>query len=110
MLSSSAGRQSSAQPRLSTTARVPISRESEDKSQPSISFNISKKEIYTPLNGFKSLQRRLRSNYKVGLFKEEMNLPKLIDTNLLVFGAPCEKFSTAEVSGFNPVLGVEGVS
>lgn len=30
-------------------------------------------------------------------YKEEMNAAKLVDTNLLIFGAPREKFSMAEV-------------
>jgi hypothetical protein len=87
------------QPRnyASGTGLNSIAKDLDDKLMPVISFNICKKERYTPSNGFKSLQRRLRGSYRVGLFKEEMNLAKLIDTNLLVFGAPCEKFSTAEV-------------
>ena len=72
--------------------------ETDDRSlTPSISFNISKKETYTPSNGFKTIQRRLRTNYKITQNKEEMNLSKLRDHKLLVFGAPTEKFSTAEV-------------
>ena len=35
--------------------------------QPTIYFNISKKELYTPSNGFKALQRRLRPGYKVAM-------------------------------------------
>lgn len=84
------------QPRLSTSSRNALN--GEDKNLPVISFNISKKELYTPSNGFKNIQRRLRGNYKLGLYKEEMNLSKLVDTNLLVFGTPCEKFTTSEVT------------
>ncbi|KAI8912523.1 hypothetical protein EDD86DRAFT_201600 [Gorgonomyces haynaldii] len=60
--------------------------------------------MFTPSNGFKTLQRRLRGNYKISLFKEDMNLPKLVDTNLLVFGAPCEKFSTQEFAALKSYL------
>ncbi|KAJ3130137.1 Intraflagellar transport protein 52 [Nowakowskiella sp. JEL0407] len=63
---------------------------------PTILFNISKKEVFTPSNGMKSLQRRLRNQFKIGLYKEEMNLAKLADTSLIIFGAPREKFSSNE--------------
>ncbi|KAJ3272210.1 Intraflagellar transport protein 52 [Terramyces sp. JEL0728] len=78
-----------------------------DKDQsnlPTIAFNISKKEQYTPTNGFKTLQRRLRGHCKVTLFKEDMSLPKLVDVNLIVFGAPREKFSTAEFTALKGFL------
>ncbi|KAJ3321013.1 Intraflagellar transport protein 52 [Boothiomyces sp. JEL0866] len=78
-----------------------------DKDQPNlptIAFNISKKEQYTPSNGFKTLQRRLRGHFKVTLFKEDMSLPKLVDVNLIVFGAPREKFSTAEFTALKGFL------
>ncbi|KAL2913990.1 hypothetical protein HK105_206428 [Polyrhizophydium stewartii] len=73
-------------------------------SQPTILFNISKKELLTPSNGFKSLQRRLRGGFKIGLFKEDMNLPKLADASLIVFGAPREKFSTSEFAALKAFL------
>ncbi|OAJ36371.1 hypothetical protein BDEG_20550 [Batrachochytrium dendrobatidis JEL423] len=94
-------------PAASQTARVDNSAPYYSDTQPtqqslqqpqlSVLFNISKKEQYTPSNGFKSLQRRLR-------FKEDMNLPKLTDTNLLIFGAPREKFSTSEFSALKAYL------
>jgi uncharacterized alpha/beta hydrolase family protein len=36
-----------------------------DSKIPIIAFNVSKKESYTPSNGFKTLQRRLRGQYKI---------------------------------------------
>ncbi|KAI8894454.1 hypothetical protein BC833DRAFT_604835 [Globomyces pollinis-pini] len=71
---------------------------------PTIAFNISKKEQFTPSNGFKNVQRRLRGHYKVTLFKEDMSLPKLVDISLIVFGAPREKFSTAEFTALKGFL------
>jgi hypothetical protein len=38
------------------------------KSSPTVLFNISKKEALTPNNGLKSLQRRLRNGFKIGLY------------------------------------------
>ena len=69
----------------------------ESSNLPTVAFSVSKKELYTPSNGFKTLQRRLRGQFKVVVFKEDMVLSKLVDIQLLVFGAPREKFSTAEV-------------
>ncbi|KAH6576957.1 hypothetical protein BASA60_004300 [Batrachochytrium salamandrivorans] len=84
-------------PNTADTAQLP-------RTQPTILFNISKKEQFTPKNGFKTLQRRLRSAFKIGLFKEDMNLSKLADANLLIFGAPREKFSTSEFSALKGYL------
>ncbi|KAJ3311687.1 Intraflagellar transport protein 52 [Boothiomyces sp. JEL0838] len=78
--------------------------EKDQSNLPTIAFNISKKELYTPSNGFKTLQRRLRGQFKVTLFKEDMTLPKLVDVNLIVFGAPREKFSTAEFTALKGFL------
>ncbi|KAJ3020828.1 Intraflagellar transport protein 52 [Thoreauomyces humboldtii] len=67
-------------------------------------FNISKKEGVTPGSGFKGLQRRLRNGYKIGLYKDEMSAAKLQDTQLLVFGAPREKFTMAEFSALKSYM------
>ena len=38
----------------------------EDKSQrTTIAFDVSKRELFTPQNGFKSLHKKLRSNWKI---------------------------------------------
>ncbi|KAJ3103388.1 Intraflagellar transport protein 52 [Phlyctochytrium bullatum] len=71
---------------------------------PTVYFNISKKESLTPSNGLKSMQRRLRNIFKIGLYKEEMNLNKMLSASLLVFGAPREKFSMAEFGALKQYL------
>jgi intraflagellar transport protein 52 len=38
-----------------------------DSNLPTIAFSVSKKELFTPSNGFKALQRRLRGQFKVVL-------------------------------------------
>ncbi|KAJ3304684.1 Intraflagellar transport protein 52 [Blyttiomyces sp. JEL0837] len=74
------------------------------KSVPTVLFNISKKETLTPNNGLKLLQRRLRNGFKIGLYKEEMNLTKVGDAALLIFGAPRDKFTMAEFSALKTYL------
>ncbi|PRP81243.1 hypothetical protein PROFUN_02077 [Planoprotostelium fungivorum] len=60
-----------------------------------IVFNVSKKEIATPTNGFKKLYRKLRSQ-KVQLNKEELSPTVLDNISILVFGGPREKFKESE--------------
>ncbi|KAJ3041030.1 Intraflagellar transport protein 52 [Rhizophlyctis rosea] len=71
---------------------------------PTVLFCISKKETFTPSNGLKMVQRRLRNGYKIGLFKDEMSAAKLNEANLLIFGAPREKFSMAEFGALKTYL------
>ncbi|KAI8825976.1 uncharacterized protein EV422DRAFT_491623 [Fimicolochytrium jonesii] len=75
-----------------------------EKGVANVLFNISKKETMTPSNGFKTMQRRLRNGFKLGLFKEEMSAAKLADTDLLVFGGPKEKFTTAEFAALKAYM------
>ncbi|KAJ3417559.1 Intraflagellar transport protein 52 [Chytridiales sp. JEL 0842] len=74
------------------------------KGAPIVLFNISKKESLTPSNGLKQLQRRLRNGFKIGLYKDEMNISKVNDASLLIFGAPKEKFSMAEFGALKAFL------
>ncbi|KAJ3034259.1 Intraflagellar transport protein 52, partial [Rhizophlyctis rosea] len=85
---------SKADVRIADMAAGPLS--GKNANAPTVLFCISKKESFTPNNGLKMLQRRLRNGYKIGLFKDEMSAAKLQDANLLIFGAPREKFSMAE--------------
>ncbi|KAJ3076628.1 Intraflagellar transport protein 52 [Podochytrium sp. JEL0797] len=75
-----------------------------EKSTKTLLFNISKKEALTPNNGLKSMQRRLRNAFKIGLNKDEMNYSKLNETSLLIFGAPREKFSMSEFGALKTFL------
>ncbi|KAI8801523.1 hypothetical protein BJ742DRAFT_863908 [Cladochytrium replicatum] len=81
---------------------VPTS--TQQQQQRTILFNISKRESFTPSSGFKSLQRRLRNGFKVGLYKEDMNLSKMNEASVLVFGAPRENFLTSEFSALKQYL------
>jgi intraflagellar transport protein 52 len=84
------------------TPRVSTSRTQGE--QLNIAFSIAKKELFTPSNGFKSLQKRLRSSFKITLYKDEMSASKLIDAKLLVLGGPCQKFSSVEFAALKTYL------
>ncbi|XP_025731234.1 intraflagellar transport protein 52 homolog isoform X2 [Callorhinus ursinus] len=61
-----------------------------------ILFNASKKEVFTTNNGYKSLQKRLRSNWKIQSLKDEITSEKLIGVKLWITAGPREKFTAAE--------------
>ncbi|KAJ3028009.1 UNVERIFIED_CONTAM: Intraflagellar transport protein 52 [Siphonaria sp. JEL0065] len=86
------------------TNAVDPSNQEKAKLNPTVLFNISKKESLTPNNGLKTLQRRLRNGFKIGLNKDEMNFSKLTETSLLIFGAPREKFSMSEFGALKTFL------
>ena len=60
-------------------------------------FNMSKKELFVPSSGYKTLQNRLKVNWNVGLQRDDMTLERLNAAKLVVFGAPRDKFSASEV-------------
>mmetsp|Transcript_10515 Transcript_10515/g.16538 ORF Transcript_10515/g.16538 Transcript_10515/m.16538 type:complete len:386 (-) Transcript_10515:262-1419(-) len=62
-----------------------------------ICFDASKRETHHPNNGFKKLFRKLRSNYKVQVNKDELSMDWMKDINLLVLGGPRDQFSRPEV-------------
>ncbi len=72
-----------------------MSKEGGKAQQPSILFDLSKKEICDP-NDFKKLQRRLKQTYNVGASKEPITLAGIKDHQLLVLGGPREPFREAE--------------
>jgi len=61
-----------------------------------IIFNSSKAELFTPNNGFKSLVRKLRSNWKVITNKEEITLERIATAKVVIFGGPRRKFTASE--------------
>ena len=60
-------------------------------------FNTSKKELFVPSSGYKTLQSRLKVNWNVGLQRDDITLEKLSAAKLVVFGGPRDKFSASEV-------------
>uniref|UniRef100_F7GIS5 Intraflagellar transport 52 n=2 Tax=Callithrix jacchus TaxID=9483 RepID=F7GIS5_CALJA len=61
-----------------------------------ILFNAYKKEIFTTNNGYKSMQKKLRSNWKIQSLKDEITSEKLIGVKLWITAGPREKFTTTE--------------
>ncbi|XP_060692106.1 intraflagellar transport protein 52 homolog isoform X2 [Hemiscyllium ocellatum] len=62
-----------------------------------IVFNASKKELFTANSGYKSLQKKLRTNWKIQSFKDEITEEKLIGVKLWITAGPREKFTAAEL-------------
>ncbi|XP_043946075.1 intraflagellar transport protein 52 homolog [Protopterus annectens] len=75
-----------------TTRQVKMEQEPRN----TIVFNTSKKELFNASSGYKSLQKRLRSNWKIQSFKDELTEEKLSGVKLWITAGPREKFTAAE--------------
>lgn len=62
-------------------------------------FNTSKKELFVPSSGYKTLQNRLKVNWNVSLQRDDITLERLSAARLVIFGGPRDKFSASEVRG-----------
>ncbi|XP_036415937.1 intraflagellar transport protein 52 homolog [Colossoma macropomum] len=60
-------------------------------------FNSSKRELFTANSGYKSLQKRLRAQWKIQSIKEELTAEKLHGAKLWITAGPREKFTAAEL-------------
>jgi hypothetical protein len=60
-------------------------------------FSASKKELFIPSSGYKTLQNRLKVNWNVSLLRDDLTLERLSAARLVVFGGPRDKFSANEV-------------
>ena len=69
-----------------------------------ILFNCSKKELFLPSSGYKTLQSRLKVHWAVGLQRDDLTPEKLSSAKLIVFGGPRDKFSTSEVCLYVAIL------
>uniref|UniRef100_A0A8C5WMI3 Intraflagellar transport 52 n=1 Tax=Leptobrachium leishanense TaxID=445787 RepID=A0A8C5WMI3_9ANUR len=69
-----------------------------------ILFNASKREIFTTNSGYKSLQKRLRSNWKIQSLKEDITAEKLEGVKLWITSGPREKFTAAEFEALKQFL------
>ncbi|XP_008272679.2 intraflagellar transport protein 52 homolog isoform X2 [Oryctolagus cuniculus] len=61
-----------------------------------ILFNAYKKEVFTTTSGYKSMQKKLRSNWKIQSLKDEITSEKLSGVKLWITAGPREKFTAAE--------------
>ncbi|MBN3308594.1 intraflagellar transport protein 52 homolog [Amia ocellicauda] len=62
-----------------------------------IVFSASKRELFTANNGYKSLQKKLRAQWKIQSYKEELAPEKLSGVKLWITAGPREKFTAAEL-------------
>ncbi|XP_040060450.2 intraflagellar transport protein 52 homolog [Gasterosteus aculeatus] len=60
-------------------------------------FNVSKRERFTSNNGYKSMQKILRAQWKIQSMKEELSLEKLRGVKLWITAGPREKFTASEM-------------
>ncbi|XP_076439814.1 intraflagellar transport protein 52 homolog [Babylonia areolata] len=69
-----------------------------------ILFNGSKRELFSLNNGFKSLNRRLRSTWKLVPNKEEISDDKLSQARIFVLAGCREKFTATEFAAMKKYL------
>ncbi|XP_051269966.1 intraflagellar transport protein 52 homolog isoform X2 [Dicentrarchus labrax] len=60
-------------------------------------FNASKRELFTANNGYKSMQTRLKAQWKIQSMKEELSSEKLKGVRLWITAGPREKFTGSEL-------------
>lgn len=63
----------------------------------SVAFNASKSELFTATNGYKSIQKRLRAQWKIQSVKEELSLERLNGVKLWITAGPREQFTADEL-------------
>uniref|UniRef100_A0A8C1RXX0 Intraflagellar transport protein 52 homolog n=1 Tax=Cyprinus carpio TaxID=7962 RepID=A0A8C1RXX0_CYPCA len=69
-----------------------------DKEQRNIVvFNASKRELFSNTSGYKSMQKKLRAQWKIQSIKEELTSEKLQGVKLWITAGPREKFTAAEL-------------
>eukprot|EP00041_Stephanoeca_diplocostata_P039347 m.1617510 g.1617510 ORF g.1617510 m.1617510 type:complete len:422 (-) comp25373_c0_seq3:7912-9177(-) len=61
-----------------------------------IVFDVSKRELFSPSNGYKALNRKLKRDWKIISLKDEISVEKLAAAQLMVLGGPRSKFTAAE--------------
>eukprot|EP00760_Papus_ankaliazontas_P030119 PhM_4_TR4615/c0_g1_i1/m.95162/K19681/IFT52; intraflagellar transport protein 52 len=71
---------------------------------PNIAFDVSKKETYHPGKGLRTLQRKLKQNFSVEVYKDEFTLEKLKPFDVLVLSHPTESFSKEDCHGLQQYL------
>jgi len=74
------------------------------RQEKTIMFDVSKREIFTPNSGLKSIRRKLGTNYKVTINKDAITLGLLREAQVVVFAGPRERFSAAEFEAMNEYM------
>ena len=74
------------------------------RQEKTILFDCSKRELFTPSQGLKSLKRKLGTNYKVTVNKDTITLNVLREASVAVFVGPRERFTQAEFEAMGEYL------
>uniref|UniRef100_A0A8C9ZAR7 Intraflagellar transport 52 homolog (Chlamydomonas) n=2 Tax=Sander lucioperca TaxID=283035 RepID=A0A8C9ZAR7_SANLU len=74
-----------------------LSHQMEKEQHNVVVFNVSKRELFTTNNGYKSMQKKLRAQWKIQSMKEELSLEKLKGVKLWITAGPREKFTASEL-------------
>ncbi|KAM9410546.1 intraflagellar transport protein 52 homolog isoform 1-T3 [Pholidichthys leucotaenia] len=79
-----------------------------EKEQVSVAFSASKRELFTSNNGYKTLQKRLRAQWKIQSMKDEISSEKLKGVKLWITAGPREKFTASELEALKHYLDTGG--
>jgi intraflagellar transport protein 52 len=79
-----------------------------DAADKEILMDMSKKEQGNPQNNYKKFHRKLKTDFKVSVNKENITLERLRAANLVVFAGPREMFSSDEFTAIKEYLGGGG--
>lgn len=75
-----------------------------------ILFNLSKDEAFHHGKGFKTMHKRLRSNFKINSNKDDLTYQRLFGNQLTIFGAPRKKFMQSELDAIKKYIEIGGQS
>ncbi|CAJ1051803.1 LOW QUALITY PROTEIN: intraflagellar transport protein 52 homolog [Xyrichtys novacula] len=67
-------------------------------------FNSSKRELFTANSGYKSMQKRLRAQWKIQTMKDELTLERLRGVKLWITAGPREMFTASELEALKHFL------
>ncbi|MCO5610267.1 hypothetical protein L7F22_064503 [Adiantum nelumboides] len=71
-------------------------------------FSCCKQESHTSVQGFKNLMKRLQPDFVIMLNKDDLSIPTLKKADVVVFGCPQEKFTSAEVQSLKTYINEGG--
>ncbi|KAJ1509606.1 Intraflagellar transport protein 52 [Coelomomyces lativittatus] len=78
------------------------------KTQPTIIFDIYKRESHTPTQNLKLLNRKLRTNFKIIINKDEISLNRIFEASAIIFCGPREKFTSSEFAALKSYMEIGG--
>ncbi|XP_049588545.1 intraflagellar transport protein 52 homolog [Syngnathus scovelli] len=76
----------------------------EKEPQNTVVFNASKRELFTTSSVYKTMQKRIRTQWKIQSMKEELSSDKLKGVKLWITAGPREKFTASELEGLKHYL------